>query len=767
MRMSVIKPKITRQLACLLASSLSFGYAFAQALETNGSNASAMPEIIVTALRREQPLFAVPISVAVFDESEIEGLKLLNIAEVARYAPNVEWDQTNLGSANTSSVFIRGIGTPPGFFERTADPSVGIYVDGVYMGRTVGSISGVHDVAQIEVLRGPQGTLFGRNTTGGAITVRTNRPTSEFSGWGDLTTGSYSRLDARITLNVPINDSVMTRFSASSLNQDGYGDSLVDGTAYGDIDNDALHAALRWLPGETWTVDLIVDWSRARQGSPANTLLLAEPGPLTLSGAYNFFVAPTNSIEGFGDGVTWDEQFLTDSAFTNYATGDSLSDVESHGFAAIVEWRPNDFLFKSITSYRELDSDWAVDVDLSPLVVLEDRIRTDQWQFSQEFTLQGLLGQLDWLAGIYYFEEEAEGFDNVAFVPEVMDVESDPLFGVPNPLFGIPLATNGMDQPAPTGRASSVAAFARVTYDFSGKLKGFLGLRYTSEDKEAEDPLNFFVPGGPSSASFTDTSPTIGLQYFPDPGLQLYGSVSQGFKSGGYSTLLAMPTDEFPSFEPEEVTAYEAGIKMQRERLSLAAALFFNDFENIQVPLIQATPRIANAAEAETKGFELDLLAAVTDEFSFSTSVGYLDAEYKSIDPSGPDGAINPLTLDSILPNAPRWSVNLGLQYEAQLRRWGSLSARADYAWRDETHKDALNAPQLLQDSFGLLYAAVDLESSDGRWLFTLFGDNLTDETYLLSGSSNIPQFGLVVGTYGRPRTWGLSARYSFGSASP
>ena len=178
-----------------------------------GSN-SVIEEIIVTAQRRAQPLFEVPVSMAVFDGAEIEGLRLTSIAEVARYTPNVEWDQTNLGSANTSSIFIRGIGTPPGFFERTADPSVGIYLDGVYIGRTVGSVLGVHDVAQVEVLRGPQGTLFGRNTTGGAVTVVTNRPTGDFSGWGDVTAGSHNRIDARLTVNVPVTDTVMTRFSA-------------------------------------------------------------------------------------------------------------------------------------------------------------------------------------------------------------------------------------------------------------------------------------------------------------------------------------------------------------------------------------------------------------------------------------------------------------------------------------------------------------------------------------------------------------------------
>jgi iron complex outermembrane receptor protein len=487
---------------------------------------------------------------------------------------------------------------------------------------------------------------------------------------------------------------------------------------------------------------------------------------MSLSGAYNFFVAPTNSVEGFGDGVPWDERFVTDNAFTNYATGDSRSDVDSHGISAIVEWRPGDLRFNSITSYREMESEWALDVDLSPLVILEDKIGTDQWQFSQEVTIQGKSGRLDWLAGLYYFEEEAKGSDSIAFVPELANVEFDPVFGVPNPLFGVPLATNGLELAQPTGRARSLAAFAHLTMELTEELRGFFGVRHTTEDKKAVDPSMMLVTGGPSTKSFTDTSPTIGLQYFFDPNSQLYASVSQGFKSGGFSTILATPSERFPSFAPEQVTTYELGVKARRDRFDIAAATFFTDFENIQVPVIDVSPQILNAAEAETKGFEIDATAAVNDALSVYAAIGYVDSEYTRLDESGLQGLAVPITLESELQNAPRWSINVGLHYATQLERWGRFSLRGDYAWRDQTYKNPSNTPALVQEELGLLYAAATLETNDGRWLFTLFGDNLTDETYIVAGESNIPQFGLIVATYARPRTWGLSVRYSFGDYS-
>lgn len=752
-----------RQGLCLILALAWGGTAHSQTPDspTGEDDANAIQEIIVTAQRRDRALRDVPISMTVFDDAEIEGLKLINIAQVARYTPNVEWDQTFLGSANFSAIYIRGVGQPANFFEGNADPAVGVYLDGVYIGRAVGSVLGVHDVAQIEVIRGPQGTLFGRNTTGGAVTVTTSRPIGEFSGWGDVTTGSDNRFDARFVLNVPISDTVLTRFSAASLNQDGYGRSLQDGTEYGDIKRDSARAALRWLPGDDVTVDFAVDRSRSRQGPPVNTLVFAEVPPMSLTALYNFFVAPTNSVQGFGDGVPWDARFLTPDNFTNFSTGASRSEVDTQGIAATVEWRPGDLTFTSITSYRDMDSVWASDVDNSPLTVLEDEIFTNQDQFSQEFTLQGIAGRLDWLVGVYYFEEDVTQFNNVIIIPEVPQVEFDPVAGVPNPVFG---ATFGAVGPGTGASAESIAAFAHLEFGFSERLTGFAGLRFTTEEKQAIDDGRGIVTSGESSETFDDLSPTIGVQYFFDPGLQLYASVSQGFKSGGFNTIVGISRENFRPFDQEEIMAYELGIKMTRDRFNLSAATFFTQYEDIQIPVIDVvTPEFRNAGEAEIQGAELELVAALTDGLTLQAGIGYLDAKYTNLDEQGLQDLIVPITLDSEFPNAPEWSFNVGINWSTDLGRIGRLSLRGDYAWRDDMFKDAINTPEVRQEAFGILYAAAVLESNDGHWNFTLFGDNLTDETYLLAGGANKPGFGLAWATFARSRTWGFSVRYDFG----
>jgi iron complex outermembrane receptor protein len=728
--------------------------------EDDSDNILVMEEVIVTAQRRELPILDVPASVTAFDMVDIESRKMANIADVARYTPNMEWDQTFLGSANVSAIFIRGIGTEAGFFERTADPSIAIYLDGAYIGRAVGSIFGIADVEQIEVLRGPQGTLFGRNATGGAVMVRTAVPVQDFMGWVDVTTGSDSRLDGRFAVNVPLSESVMTRFSGSSLNQDGYGESLQDGTEFGDTDLDSIRASLRWLPSDQTTIDISLDRSRSRQNPPAGTLLFASPHPMSPAGTWNFFVAPTNSVEGFGEGVTFDERFLTSSEFTNYSTGQSRSNLDTRGITANMEWRHDNLNLKSITSYREMESDWAYDVDMSPLLIIHDALKTDQDQFSQEFTLGGVTDSLDWLVGLYYFEEESRGFDEVILVPELSEVEFHPFLGIPNPLFGVQIGNSGEDGDA---RANSIAAFGHVDYSVNDRLHIFGGIRFTEEEKEVERRPNDPSPFGGAEQSFSDSSPALGIQYYFADNLQVYASVAEGFKSGGFNNIVS-PGAPLRPFDQEESTAYEIGLKRSTDRLRLATAVFFTKYEDIQIPVFNfVLPEFRNAAEAEMKGAELELTAALSEKFTIQAGIGYLDAKFTRLDEDSLVGLTTPITLDSEIPNTPEWSFSTSLEYVTSLNTTTSLRLRADYSWRDEVEKVASNVAELRQEAYGLLYAAASLELNDGRWVLTLFGDNLTDEKYLLQGASNKAAFGIVVGSYGRPRTWGFTARFNFG----
>ena len=762
-----------RHIVMVLCSLLAFATATSQEI-TSGRSTDDQPlfdEIIVTAQKREKIAQNVPVSMSVFTGTDIEALKLTNVAEVARYTPNLVWDQSFLGASNSSSIFIRGIGQAANFAEHSSDPGVGVYLDGVYLGRGIGNIPGVTDISQIEVLRGPQGTLFGKNATGGAVTVVTARPTGTFAGWTDVTTGSDSRSDLRLSINIPITDQVWTRFSVASLSQDGYGKSLQDGTEFGDINSDTVRGVMRWLPGNNLTIDFIADSTRTREASPATTLVFANADPLSLTGAFNFFVAPTNTVDGFGNGVTFDSRFLTPDNFTNFASGESGSEFDSEGLTAIVDWRKDELTFTSITGYRRLDSLWAADVDLSPLTIIEDIIGLDQHQLSQEFNLQGRRGSLDWLLGVYYFDEEATAFGGPIIVPEVATVEFDPVFGVPNPLFGIPLGPGVRPDVLPVAndhRARSVALFTHLEYGFSQNLSGFAGLRYTSEKKRVSNAAGTgLVASNGNSKTFTNLSPTLGLQYELDEGLQIYGNVSQGFKSGGFNTLVVVPRPDYLPYAPEEVTSYEIGMKSNRGRYALSAAAFYADYEDIQIAVLNGVePQTLNAAEAEVKGVEFELAAALTAKLRMQTSIAYLDAEYSKLDNSGLAGLVIPVTLDSDLMNTPEWSFNLNLSYSTNLMGIGALTIHSDYSWRDTSYEDAINTAEVAQGAYGLLNAGTTLVSNNNRWDFSLFGNNLTDEDYIQSGGANKPEFGLAWANYARPRTWGLRVRYRFGDNS-
>ncbi len=254
------------------------------------------------------------------------------------------------------------------------------------------------------------------------------------------------------------------------------------------------------------------------------------------------------------------------------------------------------------------------------------------------------------------------------------------------------------------------------------------------------------------------------MQYFPNEGLQIYGSISQGFKSGGFNTLVIIPRANYLPYESEQVTSYELGVKASRNRYTVSATTFFADYEDIQIPVLNSIePQILNAAEAEIKGVEVEFAAALTTGLRLQVGIGYLDAEYVKLDQAGLPGLTIPVTLDSKLMDAPEWSINLGLNYSTQLQDIGRLVIRGDFSWRDKTYKDAINTEELIQDAYGLLHAGATLVSSDGRWEFAIFGDNLTNEKYIQSGIANKPDFGLAIANFARPRYWGVSVRNRFG----
>ena len=721
--------------------------AFAQGSE---SGASVIEEITVTARKREERIQDVPLSITALSAADLNAMSLTSLKEVGHFTPNLTVNDHAQQGNSASLVYIRGIGQddPAIFWE----PGVGMYVDGIYNGRVQGIDIDLMEVERIEVLRGPQGTLFGRNTIGGAINVVSVKPDPEgdLAASAELTIGRYDRVDGRVNIDIPlVPGKLAARVGAVSRNRDGYGDRLdfVTGESIGEMgdkDSSSGLITLNWTPDEDIGVLFSLDTSRVRESGPVRKLIATGQPPIIF---LNNIIADPD----YGD------IFLTDDDFTSYANGvPGANESDVLGGGLTIDWDIGDVYFKSITSYRDIDTRFGADDDHSIYTIIHTDYLLDQEQLSQEFQIGGVAAddRLDWLAGLFYYEEEA-------FTRATVDA-----FAFPGIILGMDFGLVA-DEAVET---ESFALFGQGTYSLTDQLSMTAGLRYTEDDKEVGRSRrtlvagNVIVPAGRQKDSWDDISGRVGLEYSWDDDRMAYFSIARGYKSGGINAR-SVRSEEFVPFDAETVLTYEVGLRSewQDNRLRFNATVFFNDYEDIQF-LVQRNDPVTlenltfvdNAGEAEIKGFEMEIVATPTLGLELSAGVGYTDAEYTEVEPG------SAVTLDTNFINTPEWSGVLSGQYTMSLENWGELTGRLDYAYQSKTYYDIENSPLIIQDGYGLLQARIDLESSDGKWAASVFGTNLTDERYITAGIDRVSVLGFAQVHYGRPREWGVSFKYNF-----
>ena len=743
-----------------------------------------LEEVIVTAQRREASLQVTPVSVTAFSGEQLRELSINDLAGIERFAPNMNFSNSPAGSGggNNAQIYIRGVGQND--FLITTDPGVGLYVDGVYFARSMGAIMNLMDVERVEVLRGPQGTLFGKNAVGGAINLVSNEPTEELRGDVELITGSRDRLDARGTVNLPlIPGQLLARLSASTRNQDGYGNRLLDGIELGDVNEDAFRGSLLWLPSESLKLTLAGDYSRGREESVSQHLMTVDPTNAPLLNLWNALV-------GVPTGQPMTSALVLDNPYDTLQTGRSINDMDVWGISITADWRVAGLDVKSITAYRDGDVDFSRDGDNSPAPYVETFNDTDQHQFSQELHASGLAfsDRLEWLAGVYYFDENAIDHTDVILADGLFDalealpaaviplapVPCPPPPGVPapclggpgnplNPLFDLRFDVyNEID-------IESVAVFGQGTYHLTDRLSATGGLRQTWESKDyllIHRRLNaggFVVPPTNIGDSWSELTPRAGLEFQWTDDLMTYFVASRGFKSGGFN---GRPTtqDAVESYDPEFVWSYEIGVKSEwlDRRLRLNVAAFYNDYTDIQLSSVQATAEgnlllvVENAGEAEVKGFELEMVARPLPWLDLAGGVGYTDAEFSELNP----GAT--ITKDSKFIQTPEWTVNLSAQASFPLSGWGAIKLRGDYSYKDDMFMDSNNTPILRQEGYGLVSARLAFVTTDEHWEVALSGTNLSDERYIVNGIAALDSFGTAEAYFGPPREWGLSLQYRY-----
>jgi len=749
--------------------------------QNNESSPNTLEEVVVSARKRNENLQTTPIAVTAFSGAQIEARQATNVAEIARVVPNVSFDEgaALAGSSNTVTMFIRGVGQTD--FSLTIDPGVGIYVDGVYVSRVIGGLLETADLEQVQVLRGPQGTLFGKNTIGGAVLLTTRPPSNEFEASLEATTGAYGRADVRGMVNVPLTDGFRLRASVSALDRRGYGQSLYDGQQFGN-----RHSLSGRLVGELdlatdTRLTVAADGSRSREHAPpVKVLALNEFGFFPL--VYNNFVAGGLGCGQFPAAAgpllptplnnrnCYNAQWLTSSPYTNYNGDRDDSDLDVWGVTATLNAPVGGARFKSITAYRDLNSNFALESDGAPMIVAATADDYTQSQFSQELQLAGTAAaeRLTWLTGLYYLNEKGRDINSL--------LPGDPTLSF----------TSG-------GRIEndSYAAFTQLTYSLTERSRLTVGGRYTREQKrftpgqfvDAISPAvsdflyglapifrdvngtggalaagSLLLPSVEKSTSIHKFTPTMSLDYRPVDSTMLYASYGRGFKSGGFTQRVFPPLTQVPSFGPESLDSVEVGVKSElfERRLRVNATAFYSDYKDMQTLVtVFVAPTVQNAGRAKIKGSELELEAVPAPWLRFGVSAGYTDAKYTEISP-----AAAPITLASKLPNVPKLTGTASTTADVfdSERMKGSL--RLDWAYKGSHFKDAVNTQRLRQGGYGLLNVIAKLATRDERWAVSAGVTNATNKKYLATGYADLGGAGNVYGVFSRPAEWFLNVRY-------
>ncbi|MBL4596242.1 MAG: TonB-dependent receptor [Robiginitomaculum sp.] len=762
----------------LMLSNMLVSTSAAQAQETSSKG---FDEIIVTARKREESLETTPIAISAITGADIEKRGAANIEDIARFVPNLNISGNGGagGSSTTSSIFIRGIGQSD--FLITTDPGVGIYIDGVYYARATGSIMDLLDLERVEVLRGPQGTLFGRNTIGGAISLISKKPSADGGGSVQLLAGQNNYYEGRASVDVPLAENLNARFSGLYKTKDGYTDRLGTGERQGDAETLSGRAMISWTPTDSFSLDVAFDASD-HNGTSAELALLSFDPSAPLAGLWQALVGDPAGIAS--------PAFVSTNPRENFSTGPNIDNNQIFGLGVTADYDFGGVRIKSISAVRTLDAAFGRDADGSAVQFVETNNRVVQIQYSQEFQLlgQSVDNRLDWVVGAYYFNELAKDTNDVRLASGIFDaLEAFPAAFIPlTPTSVCPgpfppnVCAGGAGNPFNAGldldfdilnkiNIESFAAFANAGFALTDKWNVSAGLRYTTEDKSYfldHSRVNSGVPIIPPTTvaeTFDAFSPKFSIDYQANDAVFLYGSVSRGFKSGGFN---GRPTSqlEVESYDPEFVWSYEAGVKTSfaDRRVLLSAAAFLYDYQDIQLTSVRADPSgnlliiVENAGTATIKGIEAELKARLTDSFILDASLGLLDAKYDTLNP----GATVNLDLD--LPRTPSFTASIGLEKTFALSDRFYMTVRGDYAYQSSQALDPANTAELIQDGYGILNGRITLTPKDSNWELAIFGRNLTNELYLTGGLSALDSFGTIEGTFGLPAEWGISTKLKF-----
>jgi iron complex outermembrane receptor protein len=700
-----------------------------------------LEEIVVTAEKREASLQDTAIAVSAYQGDFLRDLQIEEIQDIILQTPSMSFSR----AGGEGQVFIRGVGS--NLLGIGQDSSVAVHQDGVYLGRPHLTLSQFLDVERVEILRGPQGTLYGRNATAGVINVISKKPTEELEGYASGYVGNFDRYEIEAAVGGPVSDQVGFRVAGRWTEDDGFTDDLEP--AGGDRSDDdsfwALRGILDFRPSDSFTAEFIAEYSEAdgnnrsvrrRDDLHTSQRLGALPNPE--------FDETRNEMPTFQE---WEVLGLT--LTLNWELAENLT-------------------LTSITGYHDFEDDFSFNTDGTELFVTETQYQREADQLTQELRLAATdWGRWEWLVGFFYMNEDKEE-----------------ALGLPAVNFG------GSFNIFAQNEADAWAVFGQASYNLGERLKLTAGLRYNDEEKDdfstrglvfnfdglrAPNAMAFDFPFGSRETKddWNDWTPKVGIDFRVNDEMLLYGSVTKGFKSGGTNSL-----DTSPPFDQEELWSYEAGIKSEwyDNRLRINGSIFFYDYDDLQVSTFaDGTTRIENAAAAEIFGAELDLSAILLEGLIFNLGVSWLDTEYDDfVTTFGnlPDGSPNVVDISgNNLINAPEFKIVTNLRYE-----W-ELAGNVAYLFGQVSHQDDVfhnqfNEAVVGQDSYTLADARAGyIFGAERNWELAVIVRNAFDEEYFqnsvrftsLSDTTTDPaRIGAALGYPGEGRSYGVQVRYSF-----
>lgn len=688
--------------------------------ESRDVGASLFDEITVTARRREETLYETPAAVTAMNSEVMTSLNISNLDDVGKYVPNLTITRYGVGNTAQAAVFIRGIGLQDHII--VTDPGVGVYLDGVYLGRQMGSNLSLNNIERVEVLRGPQGTLYGRNTIGGAVNIITRRPGDEEAFEIGLKAGTRGRIGVDAYANFALSDNFALAFSGDFRRRNGVGHALLIDNPEAEIGEELVfngRLTADWEVNDRFSLLFSVDGMEAQNGQSPYKI---DFHPLTPT--------PPPDVGGCCNG---DFAFLTpsdvapdpDDSFTTVAGLESTSN-RGWGGSITAELEISEELdAKLLLSSRSTEYSGGLDDDDSTLNLSEFPETGEADQQSVELQLNGAYSGFDFVGGLYYFQEEGSTTSGPwVFSP----------FNMPGGLdnFGNPTGFGDFGFFNLEQETTSYAAYANASFDLTDRLTIGAGARYSRDEKDASAIFPTFAERKFLSNDWSAVTWDLNLSYELRDSLNAYVQIQQGYQTGGYPPRPFGGADQFEAFNEQEALNFEVGLKgVINDSFTLLAAAFFTQYDDLALPFSDTLAGggfvtiVANAGESESKGIELEGVFSPTDNFNINFSIGWLDAEITKVNPGTigiAEGDAPALTPDLTYSIAPQW--NFLLQGGATVR------AQIDYSYRDDMFGQSINDLSEKLDSRGLLGFSVDYISSDQSWTLGIYGENVTDEVY-------------------------------------